>query len=362
MRLRIWPVKKQFIIVIIIIACSAFIAMGLRALNSAPEQRGKKRLIPAVEYTTVQKEQLNYSIASQGTVLAKQFSPISSEVSGRVTSIHPKFLNGNFVKKGDALLSIDTTDYDLAVANARAVLYETQLQLEDKNARYEKDSLSIKQAKAAYQAAQAGLAKAESDLEKTQIKAPYNGIVINKAVDIGQVISKGSSIAEFIGSDIAEIRLPINPADILHIAPALFSGKIETEIELTSTIGSKIISRTITNARLEGNMDRETRIFYITAEISEPYAKPAFPAGLFATAKIKAKPAAEASRLPIHAIHKNNTVYLLVGNQLKEQTVEILFQEENKVIISNGLNNGDKVVITKMDIMFDGMQVSTVSQ
>ncbi len=354
--------KKQFLIVIIIIVCSAAIAVGLRALNSAPEQRGKQRLIPAVEYTIIQKENLSFSIKSQGTVTTKHFSPISSEVSGRITSINPDFLNGSFVKKDATLLNIDTTDYDLAVANAKAALYETQLLLEDKNARYEKDSLSIKQAKAAHQAAEAAFAKAKTDLLKTQIKAPYNGIIINKTVDIGQLLNRGTTVAELIGSDTAEVRLPVNPVDILHIAPKLYAKNIDTEVELTSIIGTKTISRISTNIRLEGNIDRNTRIFYITAEIDKPYSEPEFPAGLFVTAKIKAKPAAQATRLPLHAIHKNNTVYLLVDNQLKVQPVDILFQEEDNVIITNGLDNGDKVVITKMDIMFDGMQVSTVNE
>jgi len=79
--------------------------------------------------------------------------------------------------------------------------------------------------------------------------------------------------------------------------------------------------------------------------------------GLFVTATIAGKPISAAARLPISALQTDDTVFVLSNNTLQRRKVEIVFREGDSVVVNGGLENGDVIVISRLEVMFEGMKV-----
>ena len=362
--------SKKVISSLIILIVAVIIAAGMRQMKPTAKQRIQERSIASVAVMDIQLGSLNSEILSHGRVMSKQHSQISAEVSGKILYTSEKFATGRFVNKGDLLLRVDKTNYEVAVAQAQSQVLEQQLNVKDKSASYGKNALPTQQAKAALNAAKKQLIKAQRDLSNTAIKAAFNGIILNRQVDVGQFISPGLALFDLSATDMAEVQLPINRQDIEHLDNNLFHKKINTKIHLSSKIGMQgnSIDRTLNSARLQGTIDDQSHVFYLTVDIADPYnfqaqnqqLKP-LPLGSFVNARIESRKIENAVRIPLQYIQADNSVYLYVDGVLKRQNITILRTEEQQAVIQQGLQNGDQLVITQLPIMFDGMPVQLQS-
>ncbi|HEY9032389.1 MAG TPA: efflux RND transporter periplasmic adaptor subunit [Pseudomonadales bacterium] len=350
---------------LLILATAIAVAMTLRSMDKPAQKRPAAVNLPGVSTLTARAEDIRFSLPARGMVSARRQTQLSSDITGIASRIYPVFANGAVIARGEPLLAIDDSHYRLAVDQALAAQLEARLDLEDKQARFADDTLILKQARARFAAADSALEKARQDLAKTVIRAPYNAVIRNKAIDQGQYLAPGSTIATLYGIDQAEVRLSVTPDDILLIAPQLFDRlQLDNRITLTASIGGKPQQRTADRARLEGALDTVTRSYYITAELDDPLALQSdlapLPLGTFVSADIEAQPVSRAFRLPLSVIHNNNHVWLLDNGRLKKQPVVILYREAQHVIVSAGLADGDQVVNSRLDIMIDGMPVNAV--
>ena len=357
---------KKVISFLVIISIAVVIAAGMRQMKPTPQQHIKEKTIATVAVIPIKIATLSSQIISHGTVVAQQHSEISSEVGGKIMSTTDKLAQGHFVKKGDLLLSIDKTDYEADVATARSFLLEKQITLKDKKSSYSHTSLAVQQAQAAQFAAEQQLKKSQRDLRNTDVRAAFNGIVQNKRVDKGQFIGKGQHLFDLLGTDTAEVFLPINRKDIQHLDNSAFQKTIQTAITLTSVIGTQRqkIVRSLTQARLQGAIDSQTRVFYLTVEIPDPYNfkainknKKPLPIGSFVNASIHTQSIEHAVRLPLELIQQDSSVYLYVDGYIQQQSVQILRKEDHHAIINKGLHDGDLLVTTELAMIYDGMPV-----
>ena len=178
----------------------------------------------------------NILISANGNVIARWQTEIKSEVSGAITSISEKLLTGAAFKKGDELIKLETTNYESQLFRQKANLAMAQERLEEEKVRSQRaindwTSLNtnkpasdytirkpqLHSAKMNLLAAQSDLKVAENNLNKTTIKAPYDGFVINKYVDIGETIQVGSSIADVFSSENIELILPLKNNQIVML-------------------------------------------------------------------------------------------------------------------------------------------------
>ena len=172
-----------------------------------PLQIPNVETVPAIIQTT------KVQISSQGSVIPKTEIQLSSEVSGRIEWVSTKLDNGSKFKKGDILLRIDKRDYELNLTNAESNLYQAKVNLEREIAESQiaKDQWSrtregtpndlalrkpqLAQAQALLKAAEANFEIAQRNLSRTSLKAPFDGRIKNKFVDVGAVISPGVPLA-----------------------------------------------------------------------------------------------------------------------------------------------------------------------
>jgi len=171
----------------------------------------------------------NISFSSQGFIQARQETNISSQVSGQVTVISPQFDVGQKVKKGELLFSVDSADYKVLVANAKQILADAALSLEDEKARAKRAKrnwsktqstkptalvgrdLHVLAAQARYDAAKSNFTKAQRDLERTHVTVPYDGIVQQRQISIGSYVQVGTATGVIVQQNSAVIDLPIAP-------------------------------------------------------------------------------------------------------------------------------------------------------
>ncbi|MBL4606522.1 MAG: efflux RND transporter periplasmic adaptor subunit [Pseudomonadales bacterium] len=378
--------KKKIILTLspfMIIAIAIISAFGM--VKSKPELKSPPVNIPAplVEIQQVKFESSRVSVNSQGTVDPKQKTQLISEVSGRVIWVSEKFKNGNFISKNEELLHIDVLDYELALALANANLRDAELKLMEEEVRAKQAESDWKLAQklnpqanrkataltlrkphlasalASLEAKKAHVKIAQRNLLRTRITAPFNAIVDGKSVDIGQYLTLGAPIAQLLSSDEAEVRLPLSQKDIEKLEEQGVNAPAEiTLLDSGSTLKwSAIISR------IEKKLDPSTREQYVIASIQDPYNlnKKHFTAlslGTFVNVSILGKSYKQVVKVPRYALHNNGQLFTVnESDTLVLNDIDFIPLDDKYLLVKNGLDEGDKLVLTRLPLMTENMQV-----
>lgn len=383
----------RFIIPIIVIAIS--VGLGYMIVKSRPEPDKVKpeRYAPLVECIEVQSQTVQLEVKSQGTVQAQTETLLTAEVSGKIVEVSKNFRPGGFFEKDEVLIKIDPADFEAALASAEATLAQRQLRLLEEQAQAEQALLDWKalgqgvptdlaarkpqvaQAQAAIKSAEAALAQAQRNLERTEVRAPYTGMVLEKMVDIGQSVSgqPGSQLAKIFSIEVAEVRLPISIEESAYLnLPQGFRGEQggpTPEVILTAFFGGQHHRWMGKIARSEAAIDARSRLLYVVAEVARPYTRdesfierPPLRVGMFVEAIIKGIGMAEAFVLPQEAMFDRNTVLVVdADNTVHKRKVEIAQRSKTGVIVSRGLTSSETLIVTPLPYVVEGMSVRVVS-
>ena len=343
----------------------------------------------AVKTVILHRAQAVLSIESQGTVAARTRTALISEVSGRVLKVSRNFVVGGTFNKGDLLLELDPTDYEVALEQANANLISMNAQLTFEQARAvqaekewgltgrpteEAPLLALRkpyleEARANVLQAEAEVKQAKLKLSRASIRAPYTGMVAAKAVDVGQYVAVGAPLGETFAIDFAEVRLPLTKRDLSMMNSFSSADKSShLEVILRGSIDGNIKQWQAKLVRSEGVISEQNRAFYVVAQIDDPYLRlesdsqvARFPLfmGTFVTAIIGGKTIDNAFAIPRHALLEGSKVALVDAEQrLRFQTVEPIFGDDQFYYVSSGLENGDQLIISAMGVPIEGMKVS----
>ena len=315
--------------------------------------------VPLVEVLPVKKGDVAIKLVAHGTVKARQQLDLASEVAGKVVWIAPEFVAGEQVEVGTLLLRIDPVNYQLAVADAKAAFASAQLSLS--NAKVLKQAASIAEAKARVEAARLRILQAENNLEDTEIRSPFNAVVDSQLVEYGQYVPVGKAIARLLSTDKAEVRLPLSTAD----SGFLNHGSAST-VRIQALLGAQLQSWQGKLTRVEARVDEETRVLPVIVEVDFPYDLTrhfvSLPLGLFVRVEINVGPVSDAVRLPRSALHEGHSVFILSDGSLQRRKVTVIKQDEEGVVVTDGVLDGDSVVVTRLELMYDGMKVAATHE
>jgi RND family efflux transporter MFP subunit len=302
--------------------------------------------------------------------------------------VNPNIRDGGFFNKDDVLVSIDPRDYEANVRIAQAGLMDARQMLADASARSElarEDWSSLgnegeppelvlrlpqlEAARAGVISAEATLQKAELELERTRIVAPFDGRVLQQSADIGQVVSPNSEIAVIYATDYVEVRLPIRNRDLEYIdLPELYRDVASENPEIDAQIVSDLVGRTVWDARLvrtEGAIDQSARQLHVIAQIGDPFSKngderPQLKIGQYVTAVMAGHQLQDVLVIPNSAIYQGSYVYVVEDDVLQRRNVEITWQNDQDSIIGTGLGDGDILVTTTLGQVTSGVRVSAI--
>jgi RND family efflux transporter MFP subunit len=321
------------------------------------------------------------TVISQGEVDAQYMIDLVSELQGNLVKVAPAFVAGGYFFEGDVLLEIDATDYKLAKIRAEASVAEAQEELEIEKSEAElasKGLFPLREAKVAsaqarLASAEAELAQAEADLRRTRVKAPFDGRVLFTTTDFGQYISKGQVLGRIYSTGIAEIRLPLADKQLRYLSVPFGMRNNESmpyvPVVIRAEVGGQAGEWQGYVHRMEGAVDDESRVWYAVVRVDDPYGiqqsatQVPLAVGLFVEAEIQGREIDSAYRLPRMALRDENNVLIIdKDNRLRRKPVSVLRTDYESVLISEGLEPGDRVCISPVEAFVDGLQVQVIDQ
>lgn len=345
-----------------------------------------------VRCLTVAREDVRFRIPSQGTVRPRTETALVAEVAGRVLEVTPDFEEGAFFAKDALLARIEDVDYKLEVvraraqvANANTTLAQTEAEAKIAVEEWKREGRSapvpalvarepqLEAARAALESAKAQLARAQRDLERTTIRAPYAGRVRTRNVDRGAYATRGSALGRIYAVDWVEVTLPLTPDETAFLnlpRPGLVKDdkQAKARVVLKATIAGEAKTWNGELVRTRGEIDARTRMIEAVARIRDPYGiedatasntqgRSLLAVGQFVRAEIEGKEISGLIRIPRAALRDGNQVLTVVEDKIRTKTVSILRRERNEVLLDGGLENGDQVVISPLEVWTNGMAV-----
>lgn len=363
--------------------CSVLVSM-----RDAPEKQGEGPKPRLVATELVAPTDARVTVRSQGSVTPRTETSLVSEVSGVVTQVSDAFVAGGFFRRGDVLLQIDPSDYQAALKRAEAELAAARATLAQEVARAEQarkdwESLDragdasplvlrkpyVEEARARVQAAEAEVAMARRDLERTTIRAPYDGLIREKAADVGQYVTIGTRLGAAFAVDYAEVRLPLSAEQRARIdMPAIAAdGTVEgPPVVLTSTVNGRDHVWHGRIVRSEGVVDPDSRVVFLVAQVQDPYRRheggqrnpEPLEIGTFVTAEIQGRLLSNVYPVPRAALTAGDgLLFVDAESRLRIRTVEVLWGEGNTAYVRAELASPVRVVTSALEAPVDGMSV-----
>ncbi|MGE5353055.1 MAG: efflux RND transporter periplasmic adaptor subunit [Acidobacteriota bacterium] len=351
-------IAATVILIILIIALPKMSSPngGSKKLGPGAEARRGGRGI-SVEGFVVTPGKLNDRIVSTGTVLANEEVQLKSEVSGKITKI--LFKEGSFVRKGSLLVKINDADLQAQLTKAN---YKLQL-AKDKEYRQKmmlkREAISQQDYDVALnelQSQQADIQLLKAQIDKTEIRAPFDGIVGLKAVSEGSYISPADKIATLQN---------INPVKIDFSIPEKYYSTVKTGTQINFRIqgsekvfGGKIYA-------VEPKIDPNSRSLQIRA-ISRNEKSEIYP-GAFANIEIVLREINNALMIPTQSLvpdFKGQKVFVIKNGKALSVPVNTGIRQESTIQITDGLSQGDTVITTGLLQLRPNMpvRISRVSQ
>lgn len=381
-------INKLFIPALII-AFSIAGALWMYSQQSKPKTFQPELPVMLVDVIKAKSTMVQIEVKAQGTVTPRTQTTLVSEVSGLITSVSPSFIAGGFFLKGDVLVRIDDRNYraDVKRAQASVATAQTLVTREAGLADYaladwERARSLFQSSKAASDLAlrkpqlaeaianldfaEAELDKRTGDLDRTVIRAPYDGLVREKRADIGQYVAAGTQLAVTFAVDIAEVRLPLPDSELpfLDLREDHLTSGSGPEVILMAEIGGTENTWRGKIVRTEGVFDERSRVLYLVAQIDDPYNRQGqmwpYPLrmGTFVQATIAGRTAENIIKLPRRVLRHGNEVWIVNSdNELVPKKVELLRSDEGSIYVSGGINTDDLVCLTLLDNPLPGTRV-----
>jgi RND family efflux transporter MFP subunit len=383
---RLPVILPAILLLVGVIAAWAMMAMRPRLVAQTPKNEA-----PLVSVIQVEPQTIRLNVHSQGIVTPRNEIDLIPEVAGKVIYLHPDFVAGGFFDHNDLLVAIDPRDYDYAIAQAQAQIAEAKRQLameeaQADQARNEWQALGegapsalamrepqLAEARAKLKAAEANLTLARIKRSRCELRAPFAGRLQSKTIGLGQFIQPGGKLARIYSIDVAEIRLPLTTSQLGFLDLPLgarndFSGphpgarEQGPKVSLSAQFAGAIQAWEGHVVRTEGMMDESTGILYVVAEVQEPYRQKDKHAPmlsrLFVQAEIEGKAMQGVFVLPQLAMNAAQQVMLVdAGQKLRLRHLDVLRNEPDRILVKEGLNAGDRIVISGIDVPVEGMAV-----
>jgi RND family efflux transporter MFP subunit len=351
-------------------------------VNTAPKANRKPpeksaRLV-STEIVNASKHSVN--LLGYGVVQAAQQITLQARVSGTVHQIGPSFLPGAHFKKGDLLLQLDKTDYYLDLQTAQAALAQAQSALTSEQgnqvvAQSDFDLLGmnvderermlilrkpqLESAKASVQSAQASVQRAKVNLDRTVLRAPFDGVVVSRAASVGAQVSANTTLGVLASSEAFWVNVALPQADLKWIQ--FPNGKQRGSVVCVSDASSPEMDCHEGHVlSLQTSVQDNGRQAQVLVEIPRTTQQNKQPLLLSQYVKVRFNgiELQNVFKLMPSSVH-NNTVWVNDGGELDIRPVNIAYRSADYVLIDQGLNNGDSIVTSNLGSPVNRMAIRT---
>jgi len=387
-RLFIWRAVAILLPVLVIGGSVGGVAI-MGALKPEPEK--KEDTIKAVPVLTAlaAQDDVTLSVTTQGEVQPRIEINVVPQVSGRITYMSPQFIDGGAFKKGDILVRIEATDYELRLVQARANVAQAETVLtrekseaalalsdwQDLGTGNTASPLTLREPQMAEAAARLASAKAQYDeaklqLDRTVIRAPFTGRVTTRMVDPGEFVNAGTRLGQIYSAEIMDVRLPLTQDNLrqagLSLGYTVNQSNKPIPVKLSANVAGTQAHWMGQIVRTDSRFDTQTRFLFAYAELKDPFGKGAYDGiamapGLFVSAELEGQRLDDVITIPRTALRGENQVYVANDdNTLSIKTVQVLSSNREQAIIGAGLDIGSRVITSPIRGVSSGMQIEVV--
>jgi len=192
------------------------------------------------------------------------------------------------------------------------------------------------------EAAVAQLQRARTDLERTKVKAPFDGRVRTKSVGLGQSVGPSVPLGEVFAVDFAEVRLPISSQQLQFLDLPIFADDPPVDVELRDALSET--STSVWHAKIvrtEGVLDENSREVFAIARVDDPFGKESrhrpLRIGQPVVASIKGKVLENVIALPRRAVRQLDQIVLVDAQDktITPKKIEPIWSDDRYVIVRN---------------------------
>jgi membrane fusion protein, multidrug efflux system len=346
--------KKKVLIVLVVVAIVFLLALPkLNLFKSKPTAvagaaKGNGKL--PVEVLVLKAGTLDNKLTITGSVLPNESLELKSETSGKITGLY--FKEGNHVKKGDVLLQINDEEIK---AELEKQVYNRKLNQDNEFRQrklLEKDAISQEEYDNALNRLNTTLADIKvlaAQLDKTKIKAPFDGTIGLRYISEGAYISPASTIATLYN---------ISPAKIEFSIPGRYSTQVSQGKKILFTIENDLTVYEGEVYAIEPRIDPATRTLSLRAIANNE--KGALLPGQFVKVELILGTIDNAIMVPTEAVipeQGGKKVFILENGKAKEVKIETGLRTNSELEVTAGLKPKDTLIVTGMLQLRGGMDI-----
>ncbi len=361
-------------------------------VKTKPKAEKKKRasMIPVVESVVLKATDENMIINAMGTVIPAVDINLQSEVNGRIVWIHPDFVEGGFVNKGDILIKVENTDYKLSLLRRQAQfkIEESNLRLEEGRqdiAKREWEMLNVKadieeadrelalrkpqriKQRALVEAARADVEQAELMLSRTEIKAPFAAVIKRALVNVGDQASLGKVLAQLVGTDTYWVLASVRVSELKWVSLPDADGNNGTTVKIILSddqVREGVVIRQLPDLESNGRMAR------LLIAVNHPLGgkgstqQSKMLLGQYVRVKIKGPIYKNVYRISRDALRDGNELWIFdKDKKLNIVNATVLWGDTDSVVLAGDgvLHDGDKLIMTDLDVVVEGMKLRGVN-
>ena len=370
-----------------VLVAAALVAYILVATKPEPPRAEKPLQGTLVDVIQIDASRHEVDLHAKGTVVPAQEIELQAELGGRVIWQSRELVPGGRFKVNQPIVKVDPRDYQLAVESARSQVNQAKLELSLEKrrgevAKREWDSFGemdvsdeqralaqrepqLEATRLALKAAQSGLKKAQLDLTRATLRAPFNAMVVSESVDTGQLVSPQASVARLVGTDEYRVQVSV-PVASLRTIRARTDDAPGSETKIIQRIGPETIVRRGEVIRQLPDLDPGGAMARILVRIENPLGKPGdlpLLLGSFVDVEVGAQPIDDAIRVPRVALRNGRNVYVMNDqNELEIREVQIAWTEPDAVLITSGLEANERVVTSRIPTPVPNMLLRTLAE
>lgn len=374
------PRKARIVGIMVAVTCIII------SLLIAFQPQAKKRPIPetVVRVDVVEANRSSYPIVvtASGTIEAETRGNLVAQISGEITRMSENFKAGGTFKKNDVLITIDKRDYQAELSQTMAMLSQADAAYRQEQATAKQAELDWKRlgntkpapdlvlrkpqlaaAQAQLESARAATETAKLNLGRTTLTAPYDGRIIQRQAVLGQYVSIGTPIAEVFSTDGVEVRLPLSQEEFNQLGLNQLSAETEPgenkyKVVVTSTVGNVEQHWQAEITRTDSTYDINTRQIDVIGKVIDPFGKVSgqlpLKIGQFISARIEGRMVDDVFVIPNKSIREGSYIYAVRDNKLTKLNIDIVWQDDQNALVSNGINDAELVVTTSLNSTLAG--------
>lgn len=367
--------RLQLALVVSFILFAILVSSLLSSADRTPQLRDEEEFAPLVTTIFVEPETQRIEIIGSGAVSSQVDVQVVPQVQGRVDWLSAVMRPGGAFLKDEVLFRIEAEDFELEVQRRRAEVASarTNLQLEEAEgtaATREWEEITpgepvpslvarkpqIRDRRAALASAEAQLASAQLDLDRTNFTLPFNGRIVSSKVELGQFMAAGQSYGTVYSLEGLEVSVPLADKDLKWLQPL-------TDIEAIITTSYLGIDRQI-NAkatRVSAQLDAQTRFASVIVSLGQNSAVgdalPLVP-GVFVSVTFLGPEIDNLLSVPTAAVQENGKIWTVADGRLKSIRPEIVQTGPTNSLV-RGLPSGTEILLSNIPGAVENMAVRT---